>query len=55
MYDYSGREILQKKFSSESLSQGEMLNLQGYGNGIYTIRYLCGEVQKVLKLIIARN
>lgn len=55
MYDYSGREILQKKYSSESLSQGEILNLQGYSNGIYTIRYMCGDVQKVLKLIIARN
>ncbi|HNP49183.1 MAG TPA: T9SS type A sorting domain-containing protein [Bacteroidia bacterium] len=55
IYDYSGREIYSRKFSSDSLMAGEQLSLSGFGNGIYTLRYTCGESRRVLKLLVVKN
>lgn len=52
--DFSGREVFRRTYSGDSLVNGEDLELTGFQNGVYTIRYTGNNLYRDLKFMILR-
>jgi hypothetical protein len=52
--DFSGREVFRRTYSGDSLVNGEDLDLTGFQNGVYTIRYTGNNLYRDLKFMILR-